>query len=60
MGRPPKNQTETTPSKPTPVKKTAAAAKLTAVKPVAPAPAPAPTPAKPTLLQRVKKFFSFK
>lgn len=54
MGRPPKSQTEPAPAKPSPVKKTAAGAKLTAVKPVAPA------PAKPTLLQRVKKFFSFK
>lgn len=56
MGRPPKSQTEPAPAKPSPVKKTAAGAKLTAVKPVA----PAPPPAKPTLLQRVKKFFSFK
>lgn len=62
MGRPPKNQSETAAPKSatstsTPVKK-AAAAKLTAVKPVAPA--PTPTPAKPTFFQRVKKFLHLK
>lgn len=67
MGRPPKSQSETSTAKPasaapakktpaSPVKKTVAASKLTAVKPLAPAPAPA----KLTFFQRVKKFLHLK